>query len=604
MKNLKTLIPLAKRHFRELFVGFCFMLLQNYGYMKTPAYMRKALDEIIGLNRLDLILNNLLLIAFYTILTVVSMVLMRKLIIGVSRKVEYELRANIYRKLLAVNMTFFQQNETGDLVSRCTNDLNEVRMLLGPGVMYIPNSLSRLLLFFPVLISLSRPLLLVVMIVLALIVALILTIMPRLRPLFRQLQEYVGTINNRVWQVISGITTIKLYTLEDIETERFRDQNRGYIRRQMAIVKVRGFLWPLFIFIFSITELLILWIGGQQVIQQEMTIGELLQFNVMVAHLTFPVLSLGWVMTLIQQGIAAMGRINHILNYPVETRSDWKPLDTDELVFTARNLTYRYPGNRKPMLSQVSGPVLVPPIAKRPKPEDHGNVLQDLNFTIPSGQTVGITGTIGSGKTTLINLMSGLFKPEPGMLFINGVDVRDIHPDSLFAKISVVPQETFLFSRSIAENISLGIDGEIDLEKVKGAARNAGLEGDIQTFPKQYEQILGERGITLSGGQKQRTAIARSLLKPSPVLIFDDALSSVDAKTEAYILNNLTSLHSFKTLIVISHRISALKNADLIYVLDEGKIVEQGTHVELLKNKQLYARLAKMQQMEVSIDDV
>jgi ATP-binding cassette subfamily B multidrug efflux pump len=604
MKNLKTLLPLAKKHVLELCVGFVFMLLQNYGYMKAPASMQKALDEITGSNNLSAIWPELLLILFYTALTVISMFLMRKLIISASRKVEYELRAMIYRKLLAVDMAFFQKHETGDLVSRCTNDLNAVRLLLGPGVMYIPNSLSRLVFFLPVLISLSRPLMFTVLVVLFLIVLLILTIMPRLRPLFQRLQEYVGTINNRVWQVVSGITTIKLYSLEDIETDRFKTLNREYIRRHMAIVKIRGFLWPLFIFIFSLTELIILLIGGRQVIQGEMTIGQLLQFNVMVAHLTFPVLSLGWVMTLIQQGMAAMGRINEILDYPVEDRSEMKVLDADELVFTAKNLSYRYPGNHQPSLSKIEGPVMAPPVVTMHGGETHGNVLQELSFTMKSGQTIAITGTIGSGKTTLINLMSGIFKPGPGMLFINNTDICDINPASLAMNISVVPQETFLFSRSIAENISLGIDGDMDLAKVKEAARNAGLAQDIETFPEQYEQILGERGITLSGGQKQRTAIARSLLKQSPVLIFDDALSSVDAKTEGHILENLTSLHSFKTLIVISHRISALKNADIIYVLDRGRIVEQGTHQELLEHKQLYAKLAKMQQMEVEIDDV
>ncbi len=596
MKQLKTLLPLARQHALELFVGFAFMLLQNYGYMKAPVSMQKALDEITGSNDLSVIRASLMLILGYTALTVGSMFLMRKLIISASRKVEYELRAMIYRKLLSVNMTFFQQHETGDLVSRCTNDLNNVRLLLGPGVMYIPNSLSRLVLFFPVLFKLSVPLLITVLSVLSLIVILILTTMPRLRPLFRQLQEYVGTINNRVWQVVSGITTVKLYSLEEIETDRFKTLNQEYIRRQMAIVKIRGFLWPLFIFIFSLTELIILWIGGKQVIQGEMTIGQLLQFNVMVAHLTFPVLSLGWVMTLIQQGIAAMGRINEILAYPVEDRSKLKSLHAEEFTFTAHNLTYRYPGNHQPA---SFNPATASRMGTEQSGQRHDNVLEGLNFTITPGQTVAITGTIGSGKTTLIHLMSGIFKPEPGMLFINGTDICEIDPVSLAAKISVVPQETFLFSRSIAENISLGVDGQIDLEHVKEAARRAGLAPDIETFPDGYEQILGERGITLSGGQKQRTAIARSLLKHSSLLIFDDALSSVDAKTEAKILGNLKSLHSFQTLIIISHRISALKNADIIYVLDQGKIVEQGSHQELLAHNRLYAKLARMQQMVV-----
>lgn len=602
MKNLKPLIPLFKQHSSELLVGFLFMLLQNYGYMKVPFYMKKALDEIIGDNRFSVISSDLLMIAMYTVLTVVSMFLMRKLIIGVSRKIEYTLRGKLYHKLLSLDMAFFQENETGDLVSRCTNDLNDVRMLLGPGVMYIPNALSRMFLFLPILISLSLPLMLVVMLILFVIAGLILTVMPRLRLRFKKIQEYVGTINNRVWQIISGITTIKLYTLEEIETERFKDLNEEYVRRQFAVVKIRGFLWPLLIFIFSLSELTILLIGGRQVILNQMTIGELLQFNVMVIHLAFPIFSLGWVMSLIQQGIAAMGRINYILDHPVESRDDWKTLDSEDLVFTAKNLTYRYPVQQKPLLCDVEGPVMFPPVLKLPEYNFDRDALHQLNLTIRSGQTVGITGTIGSGKTTLINLLSGLYKPEPGMLFINGIDICDIHPESLVDRISIVPQETFLFSCSIAENVSLGSDGQVNMDEVREAIRTAGLEQDILSFPDKYEQTVGERGITLSGGQKQRTAIARALHKKRSMLVFDDALSSVDAKTEAQILENLNSLDSFNTLIVVSHRISALKNADVIYVLDQGTIIEQGTHEELLQNNKLYTRLAKMQQMEMEME--
>lgn len=564
------------------------MLLQNYGYMKAPVYMQKAIDEITATNRAGVILSHLLMIGFYTVLLVVSMFLMRKLIIGVSRKIEYQLREKLYQKLLALEMAFFLKNETGDLVSRCTNDVNEARMLLGPGLMYIPNSLSRLVLFIPILFGLSSSLLLIILGMLVLVVALILATMPRLRPLFRQIQEFLGVINNRVWQVIAGMTTIKLYTLEAIETERFKDLNREYIQRQMQLVKARGFLWPLFIFIFSLTELFILWIGGSQVIREQMTIGELLQFNVMVGQLTFPVLSLGWVLSLFQQGVSAMGRINYILDYPVEHRNDWRAIESETLTFRTRNLSYRYPAHQKEN-------------AQRPDAPD-GQVLHQINLTIQPGQTVGITGTIGSGKTTFINLLTGLYTPERGMLFVNDADIRDIQPENLLKHISVVPQETFLFSRSIAENVSLGNNGQVEMEAVREAVRWAGLETDVITFPDQYDQVIGERGITLSGGQKQRTAIARALRKRSPVLIFDDALSSVDANTEARILDNLKSLLSFQTFIIVSHRISALKNADVIYVFDQGAIVEQGTHEALLNKQGSYSKLARMQQMQMTVE--
>ncbi len=565
------------------------MLVQNYSFMKSPAYMQQALDEITNANRLEVILEALLMVSLYTLLTVGSMFLMRKLIISSSRKIEHALRARLYHKLLALDMEFFQKNETGDLVSRCTNDLNEVRLLLGPGIMYVPNSLSRFILFVPVLLSLSRSLMLVVTVLLVVVIVLIVGLMPRLRPLFKKIQEAVGQINSRVWQVVSGINTVKLYTLEPVEIERFKQLNQQYINRHMAVVKFRGVLWPLFIFLFSLTEFVILLIGGQQVIRQEMTIGQLLQFNVMITNLTFPVLSLGWVMSLIQQGISAMGRINAVLDYPVEQRDDWQTLETDELVFTVKDLRYRYPQQQSQGTAHgKAGP-------------DREFVLDGLDLTIEPGQVVGITGTIGSGKTTLLNILTGLFKPSPGMVFVNGVDICDIRPESLLEKISVVPQETFLFSRSLAENIALGNNGRVEMDEIRAAGRRAGLERDVETFPNQYDQIVGERGITLSGGQKQRTAIARALRKPSPVLIFDDALSSVDARTEAQILEHLRTLDGFNTLIVVSHRISALRDADVIYVLDQGRLVEQGAHAELLAHSGLYARLAKMQQMEMAM---
>ena len=567
------------------------MLLQNYGYMKVPAYMQKAVDEISAANRFGVIFSHLLMIGFYTVLLVASMFLMRKLIIGVSRKIEYQLREKLYQKLLAVDMAFFLKNETGDLVSRCTNDVGEVRTLLGPGLMYIPNSLSRVALFIPILFGLSAPLLLIILGMLVFVVALILMTMPRLRPLFRQIQEFLGVINNRVWQVIAGMTTIKLYTLEAIETDRFKALNQEYIQRQMQLVKARGFLWPLFIFVFSLTELCILWIGGSQVIRRQMTLGELLQFNVMVGQLTFPVMSLGWVLSLFQQGVSAMGRINYILEYPLEQRGDWRPIESERLTFRAHNLSYRYPAHHPKDARSKPGP-----------DTSDGQVLRQINVTIRPGQIVGITGTIGSGKTTFINLLTGLYKPEAGMLFVNDVDIRDIQPESLLRKISVVPQETFLFSRSIAENVSLGSNGQVEMEAVREAVRWAGLESDVITFPEQYDQVIGERGITLSGGQKQRTAIARALRKRSAVLIFDDALSSVDANTEAQILDNLKSLHSFQTFIIVSHRISALKGADVIYVFDQGRIVEQGAHDALLDKQGLYAKLARMQQMQMNME--
>lgn len=566
-----------KKNARVLLLGFAFMLLQNYCFMKVPQYIREILDEIGGQNRWPVISLDILNILLYTAGMAVSLFLMRKLIIGVSRKIEYLLREQIYHKLLSLDYLFFQQNETGDLMSRCTNDLNHVRTLLGPGVMYIPNSLSRLVLFLPVLIGLSGSLMGVLGIIMGILVVVIFTLMPMLRPLFQQIQEAMGSMNNRVWQVISGISTIKQYTAEKTEIRRFKELNEEYVKKQMAVVKLQQLLRPLFIFLFSITELVILWMGGGQVIKGQMTMGELLQFNIMVAQLVFPILALGWIMSLMQQGISAMRRINHILDQPEEDPRGKQPLESDEPGFEIRGLTYHYPGHAK-------------------------EVLKNIHLSIETGRTIGITGPVGSGKSTLLNILTGLLKPEPGQVFIDGIDFCDVDTRTLYSRMAIVAQDPFLFSKTVADNIALGPDGMIEAA-IEKAAADAGLAKDIEGFHDGYNQMVGERGITLSGGQKQRVAIARALGKCAPMLVLDDPLSNVDARTETRILENLREHHCYHTLIVVSHRVSVLKDADVICVLDDGEVVEEGNHQDLVqKEGGLYARLAKLQQMEMELE--
>ena len=547
------------------------MVIHNFSYMKIPLHLKQILDEVMAENKLARIGGDIAWVLVYTTVTVTAMVFMRKLIIGASRKVEYSFRNRLYEKILSLKHDFFLQHETGDLVSRCTNDLNDVRTLLGPGIMYVPNALSRLLIFLPVLFSINTKLLFIISLMHGFLVMVIILVLPHMRPLYRRIQEFIGSINNRAWQIISGITTIKLYTLERRETNRFQEMNRTYIKKQMDLVKRAGFLWPFFIFVISLTEWVILLVGGREVIDQRMTLGELLQFTVMVAYLSFPVLSLGWIMSLLQQGISAMKRINYILDQPERVTAGMSLLDGKEIVFKTEDLTFRYPASDK-------------------------DVLKDINLEIGPGQIVGITGPIGSGKSTLLHLLCGLFEPGEKRIFINGRDILTIHPDSLMERISLVPQKTFLFSRTLAQNVFMGTAP--GRKKLTAIVKQAGLGEDIRSFPDGTEQKVGERGITLSGGQKQRIAIARALMKHSPVLIFDDALSSVDSKTESLILKQLISRRNFSTLIIVSHRISSLKFADDVFVMKEGEIVERGGHRALLRRKGLYHRMAQIQQLE------
>jgi ATP-binding cassette subfamily B protein len=575
IKSLKTLIPYLRKYSYQLSLGFVFIVLQNYGYVQVPKYMKKILNEISGANNPQAILKYAVFALFYTLFTALSMFLMRKLIIGVSRKIEYSLRKDLYNKLLKLDIDFFLKNKTGDLTSRCTNDLNDVRTLLGPGLMYVPNSITRFLMFLPVLLSLNKILMYYISAVLIILITIILIAMPRLKPLFKKIQEVTGEVSASAWQIISGITSIKLNTLEDVETKRFEKLNRKYINANMKLVKWRGFLWPFFIFILSISELTVLYFGGKQIIAEKMTIGELLQFNMMIAYLSFPVLSLGWILSLIQQGISAMGRINYILDAKEPNIKNLKKLNKDQITIEVKNLSYKYPASDL-------------------------EVLKNISFTINPGETLGITGTVGSGKSTLAGIIAGLLKPPKGQVFLNGTDITEIEPASIFRKTAVVPQEPFLFSRSIKKNIALGV--EISNSKIEQIAKTSGLENDIKRFQNKYDEFVGENGITLSGGQVQRTAIARALIKNGQVIIFDDALSSVDAKTENIILENLKNYlkneGNEKSFILISHRISALKQTDRIIVLDKGKIVQIGTHETLKAEKGLYRKLALLQQLK------
>jgi ATP-binding cassette subfamily B protein len=557
--------------------GFFFLILQNFGYLKIPALTQKILDEIIGRNRMEVLKPLFWQTFFYIGVLAVSLYFMRDLIIGVSRKIEFHLREMLYAKMISLNYYFFVTNNSGDLISRFTNDLNDVRTLLGPGIMYIPNSLTRFILFAPILFSLSKPLMLTVSSITLFIIVLIFVIMPRIRPLFRSIQDAKGEINTRVWQSITGIQTIKSYVLEDHESRRFQQLNQAYVQKNMRLAAFRGFLWPFFAFVFSITEVLILYIGGRQVIAGQLSIGQLLQFNLLVGYLTFPVLTLGWIMSLIQQGISAMQRINTILQQPPAAKPS-AAIQNRHLDISIRNLNFSYPGATEPSLHNIS-------------------------LHIQPGDLLAVTGSIGSGKTTLINVICSLLKPQSGMLFYNNTDCTAIADDEIYAYISYVPQQAFLFSKTIAENIAMDKAAAIDLEKVRQTAQLAGIAAEIDQFQQGFQQLVGERGITLSGGQKQRCTIARAFYQDTPILILDDVLSSVDVKTEAEIIARLKHSQGKKTMIIVSHRVSALKFADRIIVLNHGSIAETGTHSELISQKGFYAKMSRLQEWEAGATD-
>lgn len=556
-------------------LGFVCMIGQNYALVQVSELLKQLLDEIVtGANERVVVVVLIIRALAFAIGVAVCMFGMRWLIIGVSREVEYELRDVLYRKLLYLDFDFYQRRRTGDIISRCTNDLNDVRTLLGPGIMYVPDALSRIALFAPVLVGLHAIMAGALGVLMALLVAVLVIFTPRLRPRFRRVQELVAAINDRVWQIVTGMNTVKLYGLAASETKRFRELNRSYIAANVGLARFRGLLWPLLQFLYGLSTLMLLVVGGGAVIQGMLTIGELLQFSVIVGVLTFPILSLGWVTALIQQGVSAMERIRSILDHPVSARPPVPvPVPAGPLCMVAHGLSYQFPNSNRP-------------------------ALVDVNLTIESGCTLGITGGVGSGKSSLVLLLAGIATPSGGALVINGVNATMIDPFVYRSRIAYVPQEPFLFSATVADNIAMGSETPVSRDQIVAAARLAAVDDDIIRFPEGYDTVVGERGITLSGGQRQRVSIARALIRKSDLLIMDDALSSVDSDTETVILTNLRSLKSSRTIVIVSHRVSALQLSDRIAVMDSGTMVEVGSHDQLLRAGGRYARLAELQQLE------
>ena len=554
------------------------MVGQNYALLRGSELLKLLLDEIAaGANERAVVLGLIAQAFAFAVGVGACMYGMRRLIIAVSRDVEYELRDLLYRKLLALGFDFYQRRRTGDIISRCTNDLNDVRTLLGPGIMYLPDALSRLALFAPVLVGLHAVMAGALGALMVSLVAVIVVVTPRLRPRFRRVQELVAAINDRVWQIVTGINTVKLYGLAASETERFRELNRRYIAANVGLARTRGVLWPLLQFMYGLATLLLLLLGGGAVIRGTLTIGELLQFAAIVGILTFPVLSLGWVSSLIQQGVSAMERIRAILDHPVAARPAHPlPVPAGPLAMTAHDVSYRFPNADR-------------------------DALTGVNLTIDAGRTLGITGGVGSGKSSLVLLLAGIAAPSSGTLTFNGVDATAIDPHAYRGRIAYVPQEPFLFSATVAENIAMGSEQEVSRDRIVAAARLAAVDEDIARFPDGYDTMVGERGITLSGGQRQRVAIARALVRDSDLLIMDDALSSVDSDTETAILTSLRTLQASRTIVIVSHRVSALKLAERIAVMEGGTVVEVGSHKRLLRLRGRYARLAELQQLEAAL---
>ena len=516
------------------------------------------------------------------ILTGAARFTMRILLNGVSRRIEYDLRTDLYAHLQTLEPAFYHRTPTGDLMALSTNDLGAIRMVAGPAVMYATETLTRVAMALPLMGGIDWRLTLLALIPMLGMPAAIVVMGPLIERRFAAVQEHFGTLSTFVHENLSGVRIVRAYGQEEPQTAQFRDLSQEYLRRNLQLARVWGLLFPLVTLIGGLGSVVTLWYGGLLVLRGTVTVGDFVAFVAYLGMLVWPMIALGWVINLFQRAAASMARIRRVLETkpgiadPPAPRA--LPPTPGPRGVEFRGVWFRYPAR-----------------VGEDEATRRGWALQDISFTAPPGSWVAVVGATGSGKSTLVELLPRLEDPERGTVLVDGVDVRETALDDLRRAVGFVPQETFLFSQTIAENIGLG---ERAREEVEAAARTAQLHETVRAFEDGYATMLGERGINLSGGQKQRTAIARALARDPAILVLDDALSAVDTETEAAILHGLRNAVSGKTAIVVSHRISAVRDADLILVLDEGRLVETGRHEELFARRGRYWELLRRQELE------
>ncbi len=500
---------------------------------------------------------------------------MRQILIGVSRLVEYDLRNDFLSHVQKMSLSFLQTRSTGDIMSRATNDLNAVRSVLGPGIMYSLNTITLVIILTTILLRLNWELTILAYIPLALVSVTVKKVGRQIHDRFENIQEQFSNLSTKAQENLSGIRVVKAFAREESEIEDFRKLNVEYVRRNVSLIRLWGIYYPLMTALIGMSSVALLWFGGRQVIRGTLTLGEFVAFMGYLSMLTWPTIAIGWVMNIFQRGAASMGRMLDIMEAPPAIHDEPGALAPEEICgsLELRNLTFQYPNGKRP-------------------------VLHNISVTVPAGTTLAIVGHTGSGKSTLVNLITRLFDPPPGTVFIDNKDVHQWPLADLRKNIGYVPQETFLFSDTIRENIAFGNDIPKTDEEVDWAARVSQIADDIGTFSNGIGTYVGERGITLSGGQKQRVAISRAVLLLPKVLIFDDSLSNVDTYTEERILGELAKVMNNRTTILVSHRISTIKSAHQIVVLKEGRIVERGTHDSLMELQGVYADLYSKQLLE------
>jgi len=575
---IRFLRPYLGRHRRQLLLGLAALVLNALFGATLPLVIRRGIDSITAgepLRFTALAAGGLLLLALCKGL---FQYWKRLIIIGVSRDLEYDLRNDIVAHLMIVNRDFYAKFPTGDIMARSTNDLNAVRMMAGPGLMYWTETMLTFFLAFCVMVTVDPVLTLAALAPAPVISILVVYYGQRIHARFEEIQKVFSTISGRVQESVAGMRLLRAYGQGDAERIRFEALNQDYIRRNLDLVRTTGVFEPLLHALSGIAFLIVLWVGGMRVLEGKISLGSFVMFQTYVGMLIWPMIAMGWVINLMQRGTASLDRIREMLNLPPTIAAPLhpQPVPTQlagEIVFTDVRLEY------------AAGPA-----------------LSGITLRVASGETVAVVGHTGAGKTSLTQMVPRLLDPTSGVVYVDGVDVRSYDPELLRRQISIVPQETFLFSMTLRENIALGCP-QADEGAIERAVEIAGFASDVAGFPAGLDTIIGERGITLSGGQRQRAAIARAVLRDPRILILDDALSSVDAVTEAEILAKLGIVMRGRTTLLISHRVSTMRYADRIVVLKHGEIVEIGTSAELLARPGYYASLVRKQQLEAELEE-
>ncbi len=499
-------------------------------------------------------------------------------ILGGSQAVEFDLRQSLYGHLQRLPLGFYQAHRTGDLMSRASNDLSAVKLLVGFGALSLMATAIAFVGTLTVMLAIDPRLTVYAMAPYPLLILLAKRVNSTVHQQSQAVQEQLGALSAKVQENLAGMSVVRAYTMEAAEIRHFQRLNVEYLRRSLSLARTQAGFSPLLGLIAGIGTLVVLWVGGAAVAEKRITLGSFVAFNAYLAHLAWPTIALGWTLSIVRRGLAAMGRIAEILSVEPDIRDAATARDLPSGVGNAaiefRDLSFAYEGR--------------------------GPALRNVTLTIPAGSTLAVVGSTGSGKSTLGALIPRLFDPPAGTLFIDGQDVRGIRLESLRRAVGYVPQDPFLFSRSIRENLSLAVEPS-DAARLTAAARAAGLADEIEGFPAGWDTVVGERGLTLSGGQRQRAALARALAADPSILILDDAFANVDAAKEVEILHALRGVFQERTTLIITHRLRAAREADRIVVLDEGRIVEQGNHDALLAGGGLYARLWRIQQLEEEI---